>query len=130
MPRNRPEQALHQRVAKMLDLILIDAWWTTIGHGRPGKLQSAILKGMGAKPGVPDLLIVHQGRALFIELKAGQSLSPAQRECHAALCEAKADVFVCRSLEQVLCALDAAGIPHRVVSGYWISRTQNGRGGL
>lgn len=117
MRRHRPEQVLHQQVARLLDTILSDSWWTTIGHGRPGRLQSAIQKGMGVKPGVPDIMILDAGRVIFIELKAkGGQLSEAQKACHPLMRQAGAAVYVARSLEDVVSALDDARVPHRMSS--------------
>jgi hypothetical protein len=74
---------------------------------------------MGVKAGVPDIEIVHRGRAYFIELKRekGGRTSDAQKFVHAELaaagCEAPA---ICKTLEEVKAALDGWGIPLRRVS--------------
>ena len=112
---NRPEQAFHQQVAQFLNVALGGvAWWTTIGHGRPGRLQSAIQKGMGVKPGVPDIMVIDGGRAIFIELKAPRGqVSEAQRECHRSIRRAGSGVRVCKTLDEVISALEEWGVPLR-----------------
>ncbi len=99
----RPEQALQQQVAQFLDAALPDdAWWTAIPLGGGGRLRGAILKGMGAKAGTPDLLIVYRGRAFWIELKAATGrLTPAQKVTHLRLTLAGCLVDTCRSVEEV-----------------------------
>lgn len=105
----RPEQKLHQAVARYLDLALpADSWWTTIGHG-VGKLTKAtagIAKSCGVKPGVPDILIVYQGIAHFIELKAPKGKpSPVQIEVSNKLTDCGAYYGIARSLDDVSYAL-------------------------
>jgi hypothetical protein len=45
--------------------------WTTVGHGgMPLHPRTAArLKKQGLKPGIPDVLVVYQGRVIFLELK-------------------------------------------------------------
>ncbi len=117
----RPEAALQRTIISYLRWALPrNAWFTAIAHGSRGGgdaawLRGAIWKGMGARPGVPDLLIVWKGRAHFAELKAsGGALSPAQRECHAELEAAGCAVATWRSLEDAHASLMAWGIPLHV----------------
>lgn len=109
----RPEQDFQMQVARYLDLALPgDAFWTAFPAGGGGKIRGAILKGMGLKAGVPDILIVHEGRALFLELKAGRGrISPAQAKTHGDLWEAGSPVAVCRSLSEVQMVLLRWAIP-------------------
>lgn len=111
----RPEQALQQAVARFLDAALPPhVFWTAIPAGGGGRLRGAILKGMGYKAGTPDLLIVHQGRAFWIELKAdGGRLSPAQKEVGEDLIIAGCRYAVCRSLDDVTVTLSEWNVPTR-----------------
>jgi hypothetical protein len=113
--RNHPEQSLQTAVAAYLGWSLSPrSFFTAIGHGGGGRLRGAILKGMGLKAGVPDILIIHGGRCCFLELKAkAGSLSAEQRLVHAVIVSAGASVAVARSLEDVKAALDVWGIPTR-----------------
>ncbi len=111
---NYSEAALQRQIVGFLGWALKSpAWYTTIGHGGGGQMRGMILKGMGLKAGVPDLIIVHDGRAFWLELKAGTSLSAVQREIHASLDAAGSKVATCRSLDDVIAALTSWGIPLR-----------------
>ena len=64
--------------------------------------------------GIPDLLMVWKGRAIFAEFKVdGGKLSPAQRDCHAGLMLAGALVVTIRSLDEFIDFMNVAGIPIR-----------------
>jgi hypothetical protein len=53
------------------------------GYRKP--IEAAILKGLGVKAGVPDVIALHQGRVYGLELKAaGGSATPKQLETIAA----------------------------------------------
>lgn len=97
-----PEAALQRQIVGYLNWALAPpAWFTAIGHGGGGEMRGMILKGMGMKAGVPDLLIVYDQRAYFVELKSAKGvLSEAQKEVHAALWRAKTPVAVVRSLDE------------------------------
>lgn len=112
--RSHPEQSLQTHVAELLSWLLPpEVPWSAIGHGGGGKIRGMILKGMGVHAGWPDLVLIHRGRGCFIELKAGSSLSPAQKSVHEALRTAGAWVAVCRSIDEVRETLDAWSIPTR-----------------
>ncbi len=97
------ELTLHKAVAQYLTAALPDnAWFTTFPLGGGGRLHGARIKAMGTRRGTPDVLVVIDGKAIFLELKSDKgSVSPAQRETIAALRRAGAAVFVCRSLADV-----------------------------
>lgn len=130
-----PEDDLHAAVAKALDLLLLPpAEWTTFPAGNvPLPPQfSAKLARLGLKRGWPDILVLHN-RVYGIELKrAGGVLSKTRtvrtRSGGMRRLDGQADVFprllaagmaqiaVCRSVEDVLAALNRWGIPMRGVS--------------
>ena len=112
----RPEEALHRQVAAFLRLVLADgAWFTHCPNGGARTpAEAGILKAMGVRAGTPDLLIVHAGRAIWIELKAARgAVSTRQAETMAAIRAAGCPVYVCRSLDDVIAALHEAGVPTR-----------------
>jgi hypothetical protein len=75
-------------------------------------MRGMILRGMGMKAGVPDILIVHDGRAYFCELKSAKGvLSDAQKATHEALRAAKCPVAVVRSLDEFRALLDGPWWP-------------------
>lgn len=118
--RAQPEAALQRAVAQLLDAILpSDATWFAIPNGgkRP-KAEAAIMRSQGVKAGLPDLMILWQGRVHFIELKAPRGhLSPAQRLMIAQLRDAGAPTAIMRSVEGVLAAIEGWGIPTRLTKG-------------
>lgn len=72
----------------------------------------------GLMPGAPDVLVVTEGRPVFVELKTPKGrLSDAQVAAHAALKAAGATVLVCRSVEEVERALRDWGVPLKATTG-------------
>jgi len=114
--RKNPEQQVHFQVAGFLKLVLrTDVFFTTFPAGGGGKLRGAFLKRMGLVPGVPDVLIVYQGRAYWIELKSDSGqLSKTQKDTIAALNTAGSHVMICHSVEEVSYALSLWKIPTRI----------------
>ena len=112
------EAQLHKAVAGFLDAGLpTNAVWTTFPAGGGGKVRGAQLKARGLKPGWPDIQIFVAGRLVCIELKVGKNKpEPEQVECHAALTNAGAHVYVCRSLEEVQAALRDSNVPFRATA--------------
>ena len=84
-------------------------WWCHIPNGGwRSKIEASILRGQGVKSGTPDLLIIADGKAYFLELKAPRGrISPSQHECHEALCAAGARVAVAHDIDQALARLAA-----------------------
>lgn len=106
MPRRQqPEQALHKAVATFLDLALPRTafWFHPPNGGRRLGVDGAILRRLGVKAGVPDLIIIHDGRIFCIELKAGahSKLTEPQRRVHHRLMTAGAHVQTCRTVGEV-----------------------------
>lgn len=132
-PAFPPEQDLHESVAKALDrLLLPPAEWTTFPAGSvplPPQFAAKLAR-LGLKRGWPDVLVLH-GRMFGIELKrVGGVLSKTRvvRTRSGALrqLDGQVDVFprlnlagmeiaVCRSIDEVLDALDVWGVPTRQV---------------
>lgn len=101
------ESQLQIMVAKFLDTCLVDAWWTAI-NPIPAKSKTAagISKAMGLKAGCPDILVVHNGSAIFIELKTAKGrTSDVQNAAIEQIEAAGSRVHVCRSLEDVIVVL-------------------------
>jgi len=83
----RPEQQIHKAVALHLQQRGAPGllWWYTHNNvgirGRRGHIQGAILKGLGMRAGVSDILALHQGKFFALELKApGGRATEAQLE--------------------------------------------------
>lgn len=119
---NHPEQKFHFAVADFLNAVLPrNAWWSSIGHGgfALDARTGARMKRAGVKAGVPDILIVYDGRAHFLELKAGKGRpSPAQVAVFEALAAAGCVTHgIARSLDDVAYALHVWGVPLRAAVG-------------
>jgi hypothetical protein len=104
------EADLHRQVCDYLGLALLPpAWFTTFpadGATRRGRI--------GLKRGVPDILIVHDGRAYWIELKAARGrVSADQGRTLLAIEAAGARAYVCRALDDVIIGLRCWAIPIR-----------------
>lgn len=113
---NRPEQDIQRSCIDFLRVCAPQGlMWTAINPvPAKSKAVAGISKAMGLQPGVPDLLMVWKGRAIFVEFKApGGSLSPAQRDCHAGLMLAGALVHTVSSLSEFLDFITTIGVPVR-----------------
>ena len=124
----RTEQHLHREVIRFLTTALgRDSFSCHIPNGGyRTPTEGAILKAMGTVAGVPDILIIHAGRAFWIELKAPPktlasgkkstaqpAVSDAQIRTISALERAGSPVSVCRSIDEVQAQLVAWRIPTR-----------------
>jgi hypothetical protein len=112
------EHAFHKQVAQFLTFALGGSvWFTTIPLGGGGRLRGALLRGVGVKPGTPDILILDGGRALWLELKSKHGkVSAAQRDTHTLLRRAKSPVGVVRNLDEVITFLRFHNVPLRIAS--------------
>ena len=92
------------------------------GYRRP--VEAAILKGLGARSGFPDLFILYRARLFGLELKSGKGrLSPAQAATHVELTNAGAIVGVAYGLDEALAWLEA----HELLRGtaQWPLKTKS-----
>ena len=79
------------------------------GYRRP--VDAKILKGLGVRAGVPDIIAIHNGRCFAMEIKApGGRATDKQLECLAALREAGAFTCIAEGLDRALAALSAWGL--------------------
>jgi hypothetical protein len=111
--RQQPERALQIALVGHLQWRAPpDLWWAHYpSGGRRSRIAGAILKGMGARAGVPDLLIVSRGRLFAMELKSDRGrLSPVQRETHAAMRKAGVVIGVAGDIDQALDLLGEWGL--------------------
>ena len=82
--------------------------------GRRDPREAARLRMTGTLAGVPDVVVVHEGRALFIEVKtASGRLSAVQVDMIARLRSSGADVAVVRSVDECRSAFANWGIVTR-----------------
>ena len=122
--RAQPEQQLQRQVAAFLAVALPpDVFWTTIPLGGGGAMRGKVLRGMGTRKGMVDMIVCQRyaltprgytSLNIGIELKAPKGrVSDDQKRCHAELEAAGWNVFVCRSLDDVIAALQACGVKLR-----------------
>jgi hypothetical protein len=79
------------------------------GYRKP--IEAAIMKGLGVKAGVPDVVAIHQGRVYAVELKAeGGRATPKQLEAIAAMEAAGAYCCIAEGLDRALAVLEQWGL--------------------
>ena len=106
------ESLLHDAVVKLLRASASPAiFWTHFPAGeKRSEATGRKLARMGTKPGVPDFALVIDGRACFIELKTRTGkLSAMQKQTHAALIRAGAEVAVVRCFQSAADVLRRRG---------------------
>jgi hypothetical protein len=111
--RAQPEAQLQRQVMAHVDARSAPGTlvWHTPNGGWRSRIEAAIMKALGVRPGIPDLLALKAGRLCAIELKApGGKLSKAQQEMIAKLKAAGARVEVASSLDDALGHLERWGI--------------------
>lgn len=110
----REEQNTQIAVVQFLDMALIPPAFAfhVPNGGQRTKTEAKILKAMGVKDGVPDLFIVAPGNTVVaIEMKAAKGRARnGQDERMAALRACGIPTAVCRTLDEVIEAVEAAGI--------------------
>src|SRR6266545_803134 len=111
--RRRPEDAIQRAVFQHLRARAAPGVFAfhpaNGGYRKP--VEAAILKGLGVRAGVPDVIAIHNGRCFALELKAeGGRATDKQLECIAALREAGAFTAVAEGLDRALACLEAWGL--------------------
>ncbi len=122
MAKSQPEQDLvHRPIAQYLDVVCKQAgfYWTTFpGGGKRPRVEAAIFKGLGVKPGVADILIISiEGRAFWAECKApatmtGRKATPSkvQLEFATEMRNRNSPYTVVRSIDDMKSALKHWGL--------------------
>lgn len=114
-PKRRHEESDFQRsLVKFLQVALPhDALYFSIPNGlMRSRKAAARAVGEGLCAGVPDLCVIHRGRALFLELKTKRGVvSQAQRNLQRLLIHCGAQVMTVRSVPEAEAALREACVP-------------------
>lgn len=112
--RARPEEQLQRAIVRFLGISLPpDSFMfaTTNQRGTRKRFEMGILKAMGARAGVPDLVILHRGRFFGLEVKADKGrLSDHQATAADLIVQAGGFFSVVRSVEEVERCLRAWGV--------------------
>src|SRR5262245_56869164 len=106
----RQEDQLQRSVLDHLHWRAVDGafWFHVPSGGWRSPVEAMVFKSLGVTAGVPDLLIVHDGRLYGLELKAeGGRLSEAQRTTIEAMRRGGAIVAVAQGIDQALAQLEA-----------------------
>jgi hypothetical protein len=113
MSIRRPEQTIQRAVFEHLAVRRSPGTFAfhVPNGGWRSRAEAAILKGLGVVAGVPDVILVCDGRVYALELKAaGGRLSGAQRQVHDALRDAGAEVAMAAGLDEALARLGDWGL--------------------
>jgi hypothetical protein len=109
----RPEQTIQRAVFDHLCLRAAPGVFAfhvpNGGYRKP--IEAAIMKGLGVRAGVPDIIAIHEGRCYALELKAeGGRATPKQLEAIAAMEAAGAYCCIAEGLDRAIACLEAWGI--------------------
>ena len=101
--RPHPEEALLNAVLTYLAEALPNtAFFCVFPEAARAFFHGLSLRELGPRTGFPKLLVLYEGHAFCIELKAdARLLEPSKRDCYAALQDARVPVTVARSLSDV-----------------------------
>ena len=78
------------------------AFFRLFPPGGGGLFHGLRMRNLGVREGFPNLLVLYEGCAYCIELRTGGYVpQPSQRDCYAALQDARIPVTVARSLDDV-----------------------------
>jgi hypothetical protein len=95
--RRRPEQR------GVTNLFAFHPW----AGGWRSPIEASIMSGAGVRSGLPDVILIHDGRVFGLELKAqGGRLSPAQQTAHEELRRAGAQVATAIGIDEALAQLE------------------------
>jgi hypothetical protein len=101
----RAEEQIQRAIVQFLDKALPpDSFAFAVANqrGTRRRFEMGILKAMGVRPGCPDLVILHRGRFIGLEVKAEKGkLSDRQADCADAIVNAGGFFSVVRSVEEV-----------------------------
>lgn len=79
--------------------------------GKRKPIEASILKGLGVKAGVPDIIAIRGGHAYALELKADEGkVTPAQVDAQMDLALAGASVATAYGLDGALAQLETWGL--------------------
>lgn len=113
-PRRDPEGELQRALVQYLRLLAPkNVIWYAVPNGVPAsKRTGARFKALGVIAGVPDLaFVLSDGRAAFLELKAGAGRMSPEQKAFAERCAAMGvEHAVTNNLDQALAILRAWGV--------------------
>jgi hypothetical protein len=114
--KRRQEFDTQTRLAELLPKYLNPktTFFSSLENRAITRLSGRLQKRRGCRPGLPDTMIVHLGRVVFVELKSRRgALSKVQRLTRVELLQAGAAWFLARTPRAALAALALAGVPFK-----------------
>lgn len=113
MQRNRIEDQIQRTVIQHLrergERGIV--YWHTPNGGHRRKTEAAILKGLGVRPGVSDIIAIHRGRIFALELKAPEGRpTESQMEFISDLNAAGGFGCIATGLDQAIKCLETWGL--------------------
>src|SRR5262249_9297869 len=93
--RRRAEQDLQRAMLEHLELCAVpNCYWFHVGNGGwRSPVEAKVLKSLGVRPGVPDLILIREGKTFGLELKTEiGKLTSVQRTAHVLMRAAGAEV--------------------------------------
>src|SRR5262245_27424011 len=113
--RRRPEQDLQRAVLEHLELYSVpNCDWFHVGNGGwRSPVEAKVLKSLGVRPGVPDLILIRDGQTFGLELKTEiGKLTSVQRTAHVLMRAAGAEVEVAYGIDEAIELLQRWQILH------------------
>jgi len=108
--RRRGEDGVQRAVCEHLQIrgARNIVWWHTPNGGKRNRIEAAIMKGLGVRAGVSDIIAVHEGKAFALELKAeGGRPTEAQLQFIDDFQAAGGHAVVAEGLDEALRVLEA-----------------------
>lgn len=119
--RGTPEADIQRVIVSLLRVVLPKG--SIVHHaaneiasgGRAGQVRQAILVGMGVHPGFADLVVLSQGKVMFLEVKSSTgTLRTAQEAFRDAVTQQGFAWALVRSVDDAVGALRAHGFATRI----------------
>jgi hypothetical protein len=103
------------RLTQLLTRYLPDnVFWSALSNAPRSAMAGLLAKKRGVRSGLADIMVVHDGRVIFVELKSPIGVaSKAQRQVYVELRAAGADYYLVKSATAALEALRRSNVPFR-----------------
>jgi len=112
--RRRPEDAIHRAVVGHLRARGVPNlfWWhTPSGAAFKSTIQGAIMKSLGWRSGIPDLVLLHDGKLYGLELKTVENHPTVEQlACIGAINRCGGFATFARGLDEALKCLETWGL--------------------
>ena len=113
MTLRRLEDQLQRAVLEHLEVRAVPSCsWFHVGNGGyRTRVEARVFRSLGVKAGVPDLILIRDGKTYGLELEAdGGRLTPVQQTTHVLMREAGAVVEVAAGIDAAIWQLEAWGL--------------------